>query len=74
MWPDYDLVSVKSAYRVETGVATDEEGCVEEELPQDAMNTVRIHPNPYTKESSAFQEESNLLICSSKKVGGPARI
>ena len=49
-WAGYDLASVRSAYLVETGV-TKKEAFDEEELPQDAMNTVRIYSNPYAKES-----------------------
>ena len=60
-WAGYDLASVKSAYLVETGVAK-EEAFDEDELPQDAMNTVRIYPNPYAKESSTFQEELARMV------------
>jgi hypothetical protein len=60
-WAGYDLASVKSAYLMETGV-TKIEGFDEEELPRDAMNTVRIYPNPYAKESSTFQEELSRMV------------
>jgi hypothetical protein len=59
-WAGYDLASVKSAYLMESGV-TKKEG-FEEELPQDAMNTVRIYSNPYAKESSTFQEELSRMV------------
>ena len=61
-WAAYDLASVKSAYLVETGVARKEAFDEEEELPQDAMNTVRIYPNPHAKESSTFQEELTRMV------------
>jgi hypothetical protein len=60
-WAGYDLASVKSAYLLETGVAK-EEDFDEEELPQDAMNTARIYPNPNAKESSTFQEELACMV------------
>jgi hypothetical protein len=60
-WAGYDLASVKSAYLVETGVSK-KEAFDEEELPQNAMNTVRIYPNPHAKESSTFQEELARLV------------
>jgi hypothetical protein len=42
----YDLPSIKSAYLVEAGVAKKEAfEFEEEELPQGALNTVRIYPN-----------------------------
>jgi hypothetical protein len=55
-WAGYDLASVKSAFQFETGFAN-EEAFDEEELPQGAMNTVRVYPNPYARESSTFQAE-----------------
>jgi hypothetical protein len=60
-WAGYDLASVKSAYLVETGAA---KNVVfdEEELPQNAMNTVRIYANPYAKESSTFQKELARMV------------
>ena len=60
-WAGYDLASVKSAYLVESQVAK-EEAFDGEELPQDAMNTMRIYPNPYAKESSTFQEELTRMV------------
>jgi hypothetical protein len=65
-WAGYDLASVKSAYLVESGVAK-KEAFDEEELPQDAMKTVRIYPNPYAKESSTFQEELNRMVDEGQK-------
>jgi hypothetical protein len=56
-WAGYDIASVKSAYLAESGMAKGEPFDEEEELPQDAMKTVRIYTNPYAKESSTFQEE-----------------
>ena len=61
-WAGYDLASVKSAYLLETGVAKEEAFDEEEELPQDAMKTLRIYPNPYAKESSTFQEELARMV------------
>jgi len=60
-WAGYDLASVRSAYLVETGLAK-KEAFDEQELPQDAMNTMRIYPNPYAKESSTFQEELVRMV------------
>ena len=57
----YDLASVKSAYLVETGVAW-KEVSDQEELSQEAMNTVRIYTNPYAKESSTFQGELTRMV------------
>jgi hypothetical protein len=34
----------------------------EEELPQEAMNTLRIYPNLYVKESGAFQEQLARMV------------
>jgi hypothetical protein len=61
-WAGYDLTSVKLAYLVETGVAKDDAFDEEEELPQEAMRTMRIYPNPYAKESSTFQEELARMV------------
>src|ERR1039457_2774988 len=61
-WAGYDLASVKSAYLVETGVAEEEAFDEEEELPQDAMKTLRIYRNPYAKESNIFQEELSRMV------------
>ena len=60
-WAGYDLASVKSAYLVETGVAR-KEAFDQEELTQEAMNTMRIYPNPYAKESSTFQDELARMV------------
>jgi hypothetical protein len=65
-WAGYDLASVRSAYLVETGI-TKKEAFDEEELPQDAMNTVRIYSNPYAKESSTFQEELTRMVNEGQK-------
>ena len=65
-WAGYDLASVKSAYLVETGDAK-KDAFDEEELPQDAMNTVRIYPNPYAEESSTFQEELTRMVDEGQK-------
>ena len=61
-WAGYDLASVKSAYLAESGIANGEAFDDEEELPWDAMKTVRIYPNPYAKESSTFQEELARMV------------
>jgi hypothetical protein len=61
-WAGYDLASVKSAYLAESGMHKEEAFDEEEELPQDAMETVRIYPNRYAKESSTFQEELARMI------------
>ena len=61
-WAGYDLASVKSAYLLETGVTKEEAFDEEEELPQDAMKTLRIYPNPYAKESSTFQVELARMV------------
>jgi hypothetical protein len=34
----------------------------EEELPQEAMKTLRIYPNLYVKESGTFQEELARMV------------
>jgi hypothetical protein len=60
-WAGYGLASVKSAYLIETGVAK-KEASDKEELPQSAINTVRIYPNPYAKESSIFREELTRMV------------
>ena len=54
-WAGYDLKSVKLAYLRETG-AVKEAFYEEEELPQEAMKTLRVYPSPYAKESRTFQE------------------
>jgi hypothetical protein len=61
-WAGYDLASVKSAFRAESGMAKEEAFDEEEELPQNAMETVRIYPNRYAKESSTFQEELARMV------------
>jgi hypothetical protein len=61
-WAGYDLASVKSAYLLTETGGTKIEGLDEEELPPDAMNTVRIYRNPYAKESSTFQEELSRMV------------
>jgi hypothetical protein len=33
-----------------------------EEVPQEAMKTLRIYPSPYAKESSTFQEELARMV------------
>ena len=60
-WAGYDLASVRSAYLVETGPAK-KEAFDEEELPQNAMITVRIYPNLHAKGSSTFQEELTRMV------------
>jgi hypothetical protein len=61
-WAGYDFASVMSAYLAESGMAKEEPFDDEEELPQDAMKTVRIYPNPYANESSTFQEELARMV------------
>ena len=61
-WAGYDLATVKSAYLAESGMAKEEAFDEMEELPQDAMKTLRIYPNPYAKESSSFQEELARMV------------
>jgi hypothetical protein len=61
-WAGYDLASVKSAFLAESGMAKEEAFNEEEELPPDAMQTVRIYPNRYAKESSTFQEELARMV------------
>ena len=61
-WAGYDLTSVKSAYLVETGVAKKEAFDEVEEVPQEAMKTLRIYRSPYAKESSTFQEELARMV------------
>jgi hypothetical protein len=56
LWAGYDLASIRLAYLRQTSaekVALDEV----EELPQGAMKTLRIYPNPHAKHSSTFEEE-----------------
>ena len=65
-WAGYDLESVKSAYLRETGAAK-EAFYEEEELPRDAMKTLRVYPNPYAKESSTFQEELARMVARGQK-------
>ena len=61
-WAGYDLASVKSAYLAESGMAKEEAFGEEVELPPDAMETVRIYPNLYAKESITFQEELARMV------------
>jgi hypothetical protein len=61
-WAGYDLASVQLAYLAESGRAKEEAFDEEEELPQDAMETVRIYQNLYAKESSTFQEELARMV------------
>ena len=61
-WAGYDLATVKSAYLAASGMAKQEAFDEEEELPPDAMETVRIYPNLYAKESSTFQEELARMV------------
>jgi len=61
-WAGYDLASVKSAYLLETGVAKEEAFDEQEEVPQEAMKTLRIYTTPYAKESSTFQEELARMV------------
>ena len=61
-WAGYDLASVKSAFLVETGVAKKEAFDEAEEVPQEAMKTLRIYPSPYAKESSTFQVELSRMV------------
>jgi hypothetical protein len=60
-WAGYDLKSVKLAYLRETG-AVKEAFHEEEELPQQAMKTLRVHQNPYARESRTFQEELDRMV------------
>jgi hypothetical protein len=66
-WAGYDLASVKSAYLAESGMAEEESSDEEEEVPEDAMKTVRLYPNPYADESSTFQEELNRMVDEGQK-------
>ena len=66
-WAGYDLASVKSAFLAESGMAKEEAFDEEEELPPDAMETVRIYPNRYAKESSTFQEELARMVAEGKQ-------
>jgi hypothetical protein len=61
-WAGYDLTSVKSAYQAETGMAMEDAFDEVEEVPQEAMKTLRIYPSPYAKESSTFQEELTRMV------------
>ena len=61
-WAGYDIASVKSAYLVETGLTKEEAFDEEEELPEEAMKTLRIYPSPYAKKSSTFQEELGRMV------------
>jgi hypothetical protein len=61
-WAGYDLPSVKSAYLGETRVANGEAFDEEEELPREAMDTLRIYPNPYSSESRTFQAELARMV------------
>lgn len=60
-WAGYDLKSVKLAYLREPG-AVKEAFYEEEELPHEAMKTLRVYPNPYSKESKTFQEELARMV------------
>ena len=60
-WAGYDLTSVRLAYLRETGAVKEALG-EEEELPKEAMKTLRIYPNPYAKESKTFQEELARMV------------
>ena len=66
-WAGYDLATVKSAYLAASGMAKQEAFDEEEELPPDAMETVRIYPNLYAKESSTFQEELARMVVEGKQ-------
>jgi hypothetical protein len=61
-WAGYDLATVKSAYLAESGLAKEEAFDVEEELPQGALDIVRIYPNRYAKESSTFRQELARMV------------
>jgi len=61
-WAGYDIASVKSAYLVETGLTKEEAFDEEEELPEDAMKTLRIYQSAYAKKSSTFQEELAHMV------------
>jgi hypothetical protein len=61
-WAGYDLTSVKSAYLGETRVANEEAFDDEEELPREAMKTLRIYANPYSRESRTFQAELARMV------------
>jgi hypothetical protein len=67
-WAGYDLTSVKLAYLGETGVAKEKAFDEEEELPQEAMKTLRIYPNPYAKESRTFQEELARMVAKGQEL------
>jgi hypothetical protein len=60
-WAGYDLTSVRLAYLRETGAVKEAFEEVEE-LPQEAMKTLRIYANPYAKESITFQEELAWML------------
>jgi hypothetical protein len=66
-WAGYDFASVKPAYLLQTGVAKGEAFDEVEELPPDAMKTVRIYANPYAKESSTFQEELARMVAEGRE-------
>jgi len=55
-WAGYDLTSVRSAYLGETRVANEEAFDEEEELPREAMNTLRIYSNPYRENREPFKQ------------------
>jgi hypothetical protein len=61
-WAGYDLASVKSAYLTETRVAQEEAFDQEEEVPPEAMKTLRFYPRPYAKQSSTFQVELSRMV------------
>ena len=61
-WAGYDLATVKSAYLAESGLAKEEAFDEEEELPQGALDTVRIYTNRYAKESTTFQQELARMV------------
>jgi hypothetical protein len=65
-WAGYDLKSVKLAYLRETGAVKDA-FYEEEELPQEAMKTLRVYPDPYAKESRTFQEELARMVASGQE-------
>jgi hypothetical protein len=43
-------------------VASEEAFDEEEELPREAMKTLRIYPNPYSRESRTFQAELARMV------------
>jgi|SRR5579863_2656276 len=55
-WAGYDLASIRLAYLRETSAENEALDEVEE-LPQGALKTLRIYPNPHARHSRTFEEE-----------------